>query len=58
MSKHWDSFVSHCKLRNYKEIRMRREIRKWGTFQITKEITKGENMRRVRRNNKTKKRNV
>jgi hypothetical protein len=37
---------------------MRREIRKWGTFQITKEITKGENMRRVRRNNKTKKRNV
>jgi hypothetical protein len=27
-------------------------------FQITKEITKGENMRSIRRNNKTKKRNV
>jgi hypothetical protein len=37
---------------------MRQKIRKWGMFQITKEITKGENMRSMERNNKTKKRNV
>jgi hypothetical protein len=37
---------------------MRKEIRKWGTFQITKEITKGENMRRMEGNNKTKKGNA
>jgi hypothetical protein len=37
---------------------MRQKIRKWGMFQITKERTKGENMRRMERNNKTKKRNV
>jgi hypothetical protein len=37
---------------------MRQKIRQWRTFQITKEITKGENMRRMGRNNKTKKRNV
>jgi hypothetical protein len=33
---------------------MREKIRKWGTFHITKELVKGENMRRNRRNNKTK----
>jgi hypothetical protein len=33
---------------------MKQKIRKWGTFQITKEITKGENMRRMGRNNKLK----
>jgi hypothetical protein len=37
---------------------MRKMIRKWGTFQITKEITKRENMRRMEGNNKTKKRNA
>jgi hypothetical protein len=37
---------------------MRKKIRKWGMFQITKEITTGENMRKMEGNNKTKKRNV
>jgi hypothetical protein len=37
---------------------MRDEIRKWGTFHITNEITKGESMRKMEGNNKTKKRKV
>jgi hypothetical protein len=37
---------------------MRQKIRKWGMFQITKEMPKGENMRSMERNNKTKKRYV
>jgi hypothetical protein len=37
---------------------MRKEIRKWGMFHITKEITKGESMRKMEGNNKTKTRKV